>query len=466
MRKVRSIVVLLAAVVLAGCVQTLTKPNELHAALLYAPQPADAALTSGNLAASAPCEASGGVRPTASRPELVDDFAALPGMTLQVTQANARLTGASDTPLVASWSWTLPQAAGSPCATTGWSQRDLLMLRTLIYGARLGNVTMPPDKGSAFDPLLWAMAVHCASIGATVTDTADCLTDTASPRKPSWAQLQTNLLDPVVARLRLTIGNGGALPTGGAGAASTLAGREQVVESDFPTGPGDPRVRCGQPEQWYATGIVDPIPAPCDDALKILRLRGQRSAIPVLKCPPPYPTNGTEPECYLTLLETGDRLQLNGPKLVGSMASPAFDLAGARPGSGYDYNRNDPKQPVLPATDSQRPIAGEAYQGFVDFDLLIPIWIDDEKQPLLVPVDTTLAALHARIGRTIVGVKRLAGWFPASVTTIKKAPYYPKPSGGRVTIGLGPKGPGDLKTQKADWAADMLVAPGDIVMVK
>lgn len=190
-----------------------------------------------------------------------------------------------------------------------------------------------------------------------------------------------------------------------------------------------------------------------------------RSAIPVLKCPPPDPKPGTEPECYLTLLETGDRLQLNGPKLIGSMVSPAFDLGGPRPGSGYDYDTGETDQPVFPK-GSQRTIAGEAYQGFVDFELLIPVWIEGGSQPLLVPVDTTLAALQSRIGGTIVGVKRLAGWFPASVTTAKKAPFTPKAHDGRVTIGLGPRGPGQLRTQTADWANDMLVAPGDIVMVK
>lgn len=466
----RYLVALLALplAILGGCAPLLlTRPDELYAATDYAPRPdADAPVFAGTMAR--PCADGLGVEALHGQyPVQGVRFRALPGMTLSVSQSTGRLSGASDVPIVSRWSWRIPNTAASGCgAALRWSQADVAIVRALLHGARASIGASPPD-GDIGTPTAWGFTVQCL-LGPRPVGTPDPCGDlpgadtTANP-------LVAHLYEPFAKGLGLTLRPDGGAPIEGQGFArqiSRLAGR---LPEDTPASIAQwqDAIACERPSHWRD---ADQPAAKCLPAFQAFTFSTAvaghpgTALAPILRRP-------------LDLLVTADPLLIGAPGPVAAMASPAYDLASGAPGSG-----GEPAPPGPSAThDARTPLGGEAYQGFLAFDLMIPIRIEGEAATTLVPITMTARDLGTWLGREVVAIGRLTDWLPARLSVAGKSRCKVE----RDADGTRPPSIPDCATVPANALRtffrfdpqqgkgrfvvapdDLLLAPGDLVIVR
>ena len=388
-------------------------------------------------------------------------FRVTPGMTLQVRQGQGRLSGASEAPVMTSWSWRVPTSRQGACGRLGgWTASDLTVLRTLVHGARLNDGTAPEAKKAN----LWLDSVRCAIEGGTFDQcgvdpqSADSVVRAQGTAAATvWARdrLEANLLNPFVQNLVFELRKGEPPPSLGEtnGAAQAIAAECLDRLEDFGVTPAFTWSQisdCLDPAKLQ-TGSASALA--CERAHKRLLSLG-RGKTP-LASPP------------LELLTTGDALGLVQPRTLTTMASPAFDLTEGKPGGG---GGDVPSQ----GRDVQTPLAGQAYQGFIDIDLRIPVRISSFKEPVLVSVCTTAGALAKSYGGRVERIGRLPGWMPAKVGVIQ-----PVVAGGTVPVAKLTSADGRVYLRFGDrpsaaegvWlnaaaVDDLLIAPGDLIVLK
>lgn len=455
----------LPLMLLGGCTtMKLSDPDELYLAADYAPRPLSAPRVDFADAKPVTCDEALGVQAMHGRyPVARVDFRILPGMTLVVAQATGRLSGASDLPTVSKWSWRIPNTDGSGCRDQyRWSQDDVAIVRALLYGSQASVGAGQPAPGTIGSPTAWADSVKC------LTDPNPCATLPGA----DGDRLVVGLLQPFARglnfRLRPTRG-----PLSGAGLAAQIPSLSSRTTADMPASAAEwtKASNCEDPSNWASS--PDPW-SDCRPALSSLIFnRAVAESTGTVGDPPLAlaPILQTD----LTLLESADPLFLSAPRAVRSFASPSFDLAGGSPGSGGG------SAPPASSAGPQRPLAGEGYQGFVSIDVMIPIRIQGQSEPMLVPITTTAKTLSGLLGHDVVAVGRLTQWLPRYVHVdkqqtcrfkvgsgetprdpIEKCAFIPTGSQ-RVYFSLNQKsGKGRFLVDPAD----LLLAPGDLVVLR
>jgi hypothetical protein len=455
---------------LSGCsTLTLSKPDELYLATDYAPRPLAASAVEFADAKPVTCDESFGVEVTHGQfPNPRVDFRVLPGMTIVVSQATGRLSGASELPTISRWSWRVPNTANSGCREQQrWSQDDVAIVRGLLYGSQVNVGAGPAPVGTIGDPTAWGVSIQC-------------LTDTKPSGPPSAADpcgtmpatgndpLVGGLLQPFARglgfRLRPTQG-----PISGTGLAQQIASLSSRTLGDMPTTAAEWKkaVNCEDPSNWAtAPKSWSDCRSPLAALVFTKAVAEDNGATPI----PLAPILRND----LTLLEGADPLFLSAPRPLQSLANPAFDLSGGAPGTGGG---------TAPPTSAgpQKPLVGEGYQGFVSINVMIPIRIAGKPETMLVPITTTAKTLSGLLGRDVVAVGRLTQWLPRYVHVekqqtcrfktppggtprdpIEKCAFIPSEST-RVFIRLDPKhGKGSFVVQPEY----VLLAPGDLVKLR
>lgn len=468
--RVAPLAILLA--ILAGCAPlTLTRPNELYLATDYAPRPAGMTV---DLAPSRvdPCKDGLGIEPThGTYPVSNIDFRALPGMTIAVTQATGRLSGASDAPIVSRWTWRIPNTTRSKCGSRyRWTPTDVAVARSLLNGAQAKVGAAPPD-GDVGNATAWAFTMRCllerpvpAGCGNLPTVDGD----------PVTTRLYQPFAHGLALRLRPRMGPLTANPPSEDSLALRVSKLATRDDKDTPATDAawDKAIGCERPDHWSTTDAKwQDCPAPFKSLVfnprlaEVTGITGDHPVelAPILRRP-------------LTLLAMPDPLFLAAPLPVEAMASPSYDLNGGAPGSGGRPPGSSPR------SDTQAPLKGDAYQGFTAIDLLIPIRIAGEPEPLLVPVTTTVEDLHGWLGRNVLSIGRLSSWLPARLSVAEdrrctvKTPAASDPqkpptqncvpipaNRGRVYFRFERgRGRGDFLLLDRK---DMLLAPGDLVIL-
>lgn len=464
----------LPAALLSGCTTlTLSNPDELYLATDYAPRPLTAKAVDLAKAPAIACDARLGVEALHGiYPNTNVEFRVLPGMTLAVEQTSGRLSGASDLPIISRWSWRVPNTADSGCSQRlRWSHGDVAIARSLLYGAQASVGTTPPP-GDAGTATAWGLSVQCL-LGPKPEGTKDVPDACGDLPVVEGDALLKGLYQPFSRGLgfRLRPNRG---PLNGTGLAQQITLLSARNTSDAPTTTAEWKqaLNCEDPSHWASSNNPWPDCRPPFKSLVFSKALAEATGT----------TGGTKIALApvlrrnLTLLESGDPLFLSAPRPVQALASPSFDLSSGAPGTGGGS--------APPAVDAgaQRPLAGEAYQGFVSIDVMIPIRIRGQSEPVLVPISTTAATLHDLLGREILAIGRLGQWLPERVSvrdkhecrfTKARAGEPPRPTIANCaliransvrTFFRFDRGKGSGRFIVAP--EDLLLAPGDLVVVR
>jgi hypothetical protein len=440
-----------SALALAGCqIYHVPNTNQFYTALGYTPK-GDPAMSANatdcdrGLDVEKVAKLDSPQGPTFPPRTGARQFRVMPGMTLRVRQATGRLSGASEAPIVSEWSWRIPNSVSGGCTSgSRWTASDITTVRALVHGAQLSDGSAPKP----FD--LWIASVRCAQESRLPQGVCAPMPPRAPTAAGAQERLAVNLLDPFVRQMLLEHRWGETAPSleGDSGASKTVAAECLPRASDF----------AGTDFSWQdVTDCLDPAKpnagAPvCSRAHKRLLTAA----------------NGETPltETSLVLLTTSDALGLVAPRALISMAHPGFDLKDGSPGSGGGPPRGF-------AGDAQSPLAAaRAYQGFMDFEVLVPVRIAGHKQPVLVSVCATAASVAAQFGGRVQSVGRLAAWMPKSIQV-----KTPKPDE-KLNLGQATRQDGRVylnfaeaaHAAKALWLdpgaeEDLLVAPGDLIIL-
>ena len=465
----RSLIALIAVplTLLGGCTTlTLTKPDELYLTTDYAPRPLTTAGVAFSGAPAAGCETGLGVQPMHGEyPRSNVEFRVLPGMTLAVEQATGRLSGASEVPTISRWTWRIPNTADWACGRKSqWSQGDAVIVRAILQGAQ-ASVGAGPPAGDVGTATAWGISVRC--VMATEPDAA-C----GAMPQASGDRIVTGLYQPFARGLGFRIRPERG-PLSGTGLARQVSGLAERGAGDTPANDTEwtKAIACEDPSQWSAS------PDPWSNCRPPLRSL-------VFSRPLAEATGGVGEQPIvlapilrrsLTLLEATDPLMLSAPRPLKAMANPSFDLSSGAPGTGGGTG--------APATgpEAQRPLAGEAYQGFTSIELMIPIQIRGERETMLVPVTTTAASLGRLLNRPLRAVGRLGQWLPETISVVKDSTckFKRSPGGGTArpsirNCALIPAKPERtyLRIDKKKGTGrflvhpeDLLLAPGDLVVL-
>ena len=363
------------------------------------------------------------------------------GMLLDVAQVTARATGASETPVLTQWQWRVPRPADKGCPTAPLSRRDILVERGLVFGASWAAPN--PAAGTTPNPtqLLWQGLVRAATPAGSVTEDS----------------LRARLFDPIATRLYVDYRHA---DLGGAGYAPPApATREQGLARAFLAICGlrlddlalyappkaDPLTDCADPAQWTIHNTAAPPSAVCGRVRKALRLNlAQQDNADVRLA---------IPKSNLALLSDGDDLFLTQPRPIDNMADGAYNLL------------NPPRD------DAQIPVFGEAYAGFADFDVRIPVQVWGESQARWVSVCTTVSEFDRQTGLQVAALRRAAYWVDRQVSVLRDHNAAAEPvdqetfrdTGNRIRFHFDGNrwGLGSIGIDRPD---DFLLAPGDILI--
>lgn len=475
MRRISLCCVILATWLLAGCTTyRASDRNQFYLSLEYAP--ISAAMIGDNdnprlsdvvdWASARPRnpaldDASGcndlGVLPDASRylgdpsdsaalftpPKRTAGLRPLPGMMLDVGQMTARGRAAADVPGLDTWTWRVPRPAGSGCGDS-LARLDIIIERGLVFGAR-GIHPADPNRPARF--LGWQSLVSAAATDLPADDMQAELT------------LRKRLFDALPAGLYVTYRTNEpysptsgppapqAPPVGGVtretGLARAFATLEKLSYASLKGNGADDLARCADPDKWNATTREIRRPdGRCGYTVKALQLDVHLASAPI----------------NLTLLSDGDDFLLAQPRVVDKMFDGAFDTnVDQAPGS---------------APNPQRPHYGDAFLGFTDFTVRIPVRVEGEAAPRWVSAATTVATFEAETGLAIRALRRAAYWVDKTIMversqgsgwikqTLDQAKF--RDGDGRIRFHFDTaKTNASIAISGPDALVDFLLAPGD-----
>lgn len=445
---------------LAGCTSTLSGTNQLYGAQVYLPlpkkcqddpascavaRPANAAVSTGSAttldAALATSECVAGVMTTRyMEPALRDRFRINPGMGLSVGQTSYSANSSEQFPVMTHWDWRVPvvgECRDGYASIPQWGRDDLLVLRYLLTSAHLMN-SSDSEPVRPLSPDYFAKAIIAAG---------DC----DHPQSCLEQQLFMPFVNGLYIDVRELAGPGpeGEGPIGTAGQNLSANGlgawMNQLFEpakSDIAMLKSDPV--CSQVDPGYDANNPS---VSCAFNQARLGWQGDVGGLP-----------GDALSGYtdLTLLTTGDPL-----------------LAMRPPRSVYPL---DPANTVLrPCNDAQADcrLAKPMVRGFTDIELTIPVMVRSVNdytpaQLRMIPVHTTLAEF-ARQNGEIRYIERSLQWFPETIATEKNAKVGRTKlanSRGRIRLFPGRKGSGKGIVLPPGAADDILLAPGDIIVLR
>lgn len=367
-----------------------------------------------------------------------------PGMKLRATQIAARGRAAADVPDLSDWAWTLPRPRSSPCGGTALARPDILAERALVYGAHKFNASPPVAPVPTPRALPWNALVEAAANGG----------------EPTESRLRDGLFDAMPRHLYVGYRFGeypGApdLPKEPVGKAQTETGLAlafaELCGLHFATQLAPLKrseaADCADADKWDPGASASPPHAACGRTRKALKLDV---------------ANFTSPNAALSLsrgtyvlLSEGDDFFLEGSMQAADMVEGAFDGRGSVGG-----RKNSPPW-------------GEAWQGFTDFEVLIPIEVAGEAAPRWVSACSTAGTFQSETGLQVKALRRAAYWVdnrvmvqrdrqPSAVETDQKTF---RDSQGRIRFEFGTGKAVGSSIQISD-ANDFLLAPGDQLILE
>jgi len=367
----------------------------------------------------------------------------LPGMTLLVTETTYRRNAADAVPIASQWSWKLPRTGA--CGDDGnWSRADLVNVRHLLSGARLQAAVETPDTDYY---LQLVRAAGCPAPGS------------GEPSGPcSFSQVRSRFLEPFVSSMQVSYRREGLnyeqgpwpsnaafpmppvsvmrIPVNGNDLGGWLHAMTSVHGDDFfrfalPPQLGLKEIDVGE----LCAGLSrrrDALPAysaPGRMARATTASDGHRVetvSIPVcqfnmkrLSFKPArwWPAGAPRVGSEVDLLASSDALVLFRPLAHRKM----LDSSGRRlcpPGT--------PGDTVCSEDD-------RLSQGFLDFDTMVDVHVDGQREPLHVPSAMTVAQFERQHGADlkVAAIRRQAVWLPRQLVLVdlyQQRPTRPVPT--------------------------------------
>jgi hypothetical protein len=347
------------------------------------------------------------------------------GMTLLVTETAYRRNAADAVPIASQWSWQLPRTG--VCGDDGnWSRADLLKVRHLLSAGRLQAAVETPDTD------YYLQLVRGAGCPASVSG--------AMARPCSFSQVRTRFLEPFISSMQVSYRREGLnyeqgpwpvngafpmppvsvmrIPVKGNDLGGWLSATTSIQADDFFNFALPPQLGLKDIDVGELCAELgnrrDALPVYSDAGKRASRANAgseghkvETVSIPVCQFnmkrlsfkparwwPDGAPAVGSE----VDLLASSDALMLFRPPAHRKM----LDSSGRRlcpPGT--------PGDTVCPEDD-------RLSQGFVDFDTLIDLHVDGQREPIRVPSSMNVAEFERQYGAgtKVAAITRQAVWLP------------------------------------------------------
>ncbi|KPL66745.1 hypothetical protein SZ64_00685 [Erythrobacter sp. SG61-1L] len=378
-------------------------------------------------------------------------FKILKGMELDVIQTGYSATDRTRAPAMASWQWRVPAAqdcGDNVAAIPLWARGDLVTVRHLFSTAEL-HTPAETDPPTPLAPQFYSEALIAASdCGA---GKSKCLVDRFLEKFADGLELDVRDMEndsgstePEQARSDWV--SEPITPAGGL--ALWFANLFPARDADFDLlgirdRPGNPPIDCAKADQTIDN---ERPPAECNFAQAALIWKGDVGDLP-----------GEFLQGYtrLDLLRTGDPL--------AAMRPPRTDI------------------PLDPAIGEIAPCANDGIgcrlerqmvAGFNDIDIRIPVLVRSVSYPgserlVMVPAWMSIEAFSREYG-TIRRIERPLDWIPTTVSLVNGksiASSKLADSDGRVTLFIDQGGLGKGLRLKDVRLSDILLAPGDLIVI-
>lgn len=450
------IVLSVAVLVLGGCTHLTRDTNQFYLAQSYLPL---AKLPPPDNSAEPPSRCTPG--PVIDVPRDAHDRATtkpLPGMMLYVIETSYSPTRDDAVPTLSEWRWTIPASQNArSCSFEGaavpnWERDDLIKVRHLLSRAQ------HPQRSLSSNTQYFAEAIDAACA--------------AGGTSPSCFELQ--FLDKFV--------NGLVINMRGQGDRPTVPGSPGSIVDGFDTAPplqvlaGD-----GSSQTVGLTGL----------ATWYRSLTRSRSADlfadanQAKECSRPFsdakkPRTQDAEVCQFAQSSLEWRGEFPSQKLPGATLAPLSKLWLLRSGDPLLLMQPTTYPAPLDANsgrpcnnDPACPLAKRMAQGFVQFELLLPISIEGRGRDW-VAVGTSIGDLERKLGLRVGAVRRSRDWLPSTIRLEenKSIEVSALSDGGRVALrftdrpGSG-RGVAIVSNERGvSTKDDVLFAPGDIVVLE
>lgn len=396
----------------------------------------------------------------------------LPGMALQVVETSYSATRDDAAPSVSEWQWTIPTGSNQKlCSRDGssvpfWSRSDILKVRHLLSRAQ-----HPQNHPANTEYFRQAVEEACKN-GTLPT----CLED--------------NFLNKFVDGLQVNFRDQNH-PASASGHEKAVYNPDPLPEVLANVGAPDEKSETGL-AQWYSKLTAfrtadlfgsDGQAAACSvaftdaDADAEKRKTSKRSGNEKSKASEPRVDPQDAEVCRFALASLEWRKEVYGPKLPGATLEQYEKLWLLRTGdpillmqpTAYENPLDASKSPIC---EDGCKLSSRVTQGFLNFNLLIPISISGRQE--FIEVGTSIADFEKRKGVAVEQIHRSVDWLPAKIAVSKGDPVPIQEladATGRVSIrfAFGKTGLSYIVVVKDDSGTpakeDFLFAPGDVVVV-
>jgi hypothetical protein len=353
-------------------------------------------------------------------------------MTLLVTETSYRRNAADAVPLASQWPWKLPRT-GTCGDDDAWNRSDLVHVRHLLSGARLQAAPDTPDTD------YYLQLVRAAG----------CSPQSDGVERPcSFSKVRVGFLEPFVASMHVNYRREGLnyeqgpwpvneafplpaeslthIPVEGSNLGGWLTAMTSVQTADF--------FNFALPPTMELKDI--------DVGELCARLGNRRDAQPAYVSAGKTTGAGVRTASALHALETAaipvcqfnlKRLSFKpgrwwpaGPPAVGSevdLLSSSDPLMLFRPPAHRKMLDSSGRRLCPPGTPGDTTCSEDERlsQGFVDFDTLIELQVDGQREPMRVPASMSVAQFERKHGggMKVVSLKRQGAWLPQQFVLVE-----------------------------------------------